>query len=143
MSAIELYRKKPKKRILYILSFLKCAVHWFKNNTPIFSFPDFSFENGIIMYTSYENKNRYMYDYLTSYLLQYNVKYTKYNSPFLVYNDFVWKEDLFYSSCIPLELIIHEDTSMGPKGCSRCRKYYKKKYKLLLKFCSQCTQKLK
>lgn len=133
---------KPIKHVLHIISLLKCAVHWFKNDIPIFSFPDFIFENGIVAYKSYENKNRYIYDNLTTYLLQYDVNYTKYNSPFLVYNDFVWKEDIFYSRHIPLDYIIREETSMGPKGCQRCRKYYKQTYKVFLKYCSKCTEKL-
>jgi hypothetical protein len=143
MNNLKIYNNKSTTHLLYILSSLKCAVHWFKNNTLTFSFPDFTFENGIIVYKSYNHKNKNLYDFLTSYLLHYDVKYTKFNTPFLVYKDFVWKEDMFYSRRIPLAYIILEDVSyMGSKGCIYCQKYYEKKYKLLLKFCSRCTKLL-
>jgi len=135
---------KPEKPILRILYNLKYATYWFKNNNPTFVFPEMVCEKGVLQYKSYNcANNRTYYDYLTLYLFKYNVKYTNDNYPFLVYNDFIWKEDIFYSRHIPIDYVIKEDvSSMGPKSCKRCKKNYKHKYKLFLKFCSKCTEKL-
>lgn len=143
MDALSLHNScTVEKRILRLLKLLHHSTHWFRNGYPVIQLPYvlFHLNNGIIEYQKYISINKKTScDLLAVYLSNFKVEHTNLNYPFLLFSDFIWKEDIFYSSNIEIKYIKAENpATMGPKKCKRCKKYYMKEFKLLLKFCSTC-----
>ena len=144
MCALLLYNScVVPKRTLRLLKLLQHSTHWFDNGYPIIRLPNIKFhlKTGMIEYQKYisADKNATC-NLLYTYLSNFKVEYTNVHYPYLIFPDFIWKEDIFYSSNIKIKYINTETND--PTQCNSCRKYYMQEYKLLLRFCSNCKHKI-
>lgn len=128
--------------IMKLLKLLRHSNHWFDNGYPIIQLPyvSLNLKNGIIEYKKYVSVDKNTTcNLLSTYLYHFKVEYTNVHYPFLLFSDFIWKEDIFYCINIKIKYIKAENpATMGPKACNRCKKYYMKEINLLLNFCSKC-----
>jgi len=134
------------RRTLRLLKLLQHSTHWFDNGYPIIRLPNIKFhlKTGIIEYQKYISADKNAtYNLLYTYLSNFKVEYTNVHYPYLIFPDFIWKEDIFYSSNIKIKYINTENPeTKDPTQCKSCRKYYIQEYKLLVRFCSSCKHKI-
>lgn len=124
--------------ILNIVKRFKAMSHWFENSMVVFR------DMNMILYINndflqYKKMTQKVNMDLIVYLSKYTIKKTYMNSRFLVFPDFIWKEDVFYSNTIDIMYIENENPAMhGPKSCRMCMLHYIRSYRFLKHYCKSC-----
>jgi len=117
-----------------------CNVLYRGNDNPVFVHRDFKITKDMIIDSS-ASISRDLMDEIHQYICNVKMYKTKQRYPFLIHPEFVWKENIIYSSAIRLDYIYLEDTHTGPLCCVLCKLNLNIDTKYFSDYCSCCKKK--
>jgi len=117
---------------------------YFQNGGPIFQLfgGDIEYNKGMVVFKKTINLTNKERDILEYVLTKYKHSRTACNYPFLVYDDFIWKENILYARDIQLRYIFSDDIVNSGLYCDMCRLNMNTTYRYIEDICTSCKERI-
>ena len=117
---------------------------YFQDGRPIFQLlgGDMEYHKGMVVFKktiNFTKKEKKILDYIFT---KYKHSRTICMYPFLVYDDFIWKENIIYARDIRLRYIFSDDIVNSGLYCDMCRLNMNKTYRYIEDICKSCKERI-
>ena len=117
---------------------------YFQDGSPIFQLlgGDMEYHKGMVVFKktiNFTKKEKKILDYIFT---KYKHSRTVCMYPFLVYDDFIWKENIIYARDIRLRYIFSDDIVNSGLYCDMCRLNMNKTYRYIEDICKSCKERI-